>query len=216
MEQDYWRTRWDEGRTGWHEIEGTPALVRHLARLELGPGRRVLVPLAGKSHDLAVLGATGAEVVGVELVEDAALAFFIEHGISPERAVVHGRPVLRAGALHIVCGDFFAESPATIGLFDAVFDRAALVAMPPALRPRYAGTVRRLARPGAPMLVVTFEHDAGGDEPPFSVVPAELPTLYPGVSFEPLEEREAFDAKGGLAARGATFTRERAFLARLG
>ena len=216
MDHDYWRTRWSEGRTGWHQADGSSALRAHLCALELAPGTRVLVPLAGKSHDLAVLATTGAEVVGVELVEAAALAFFVEHGLVAVRSLVHGRVVLRAGSTEIVCGDFLGEAPATLGRFDAIVDRAAMVALPPAMRPPYAETVRRLSKPGTRMLVVTFEHDAGGDEPPFSLGAGDLSTLYPDVTLEPLEEVDLHDPQGALAARGATFARERAFLLRLG
>lgn len=179
VEHEFWRTRWREGRTGWHEEAGSRVLRAHRGSLGLGPGRRVLAPLAGKSHDLALLGETGAEVVGVELVEDAAAAFFAEHELSAARAVEHGRPVLRAGGVTIVCGDFFAETVETLGRFDAVFDRAALVALPPAMRGRYAAAVRALARTDAPVLLLTFEHDATGGQPPFCVETAEIDALYP-------------------------------------
>lgn len=214
MEPDFWKARWSEGRTGWHEPSGSAVLRAHLARLALAPGRRVLAPLAGKSHDLAVLAATGAEVVGVELVESAAAAFFSEHQIETTRVVTHGRPVLSAAGISIVCGDFFEESAATLGLFDAVFDRAALVALPPALRARYASTVRALVRAGAPLLLVTFEHDTG-EGPPFSVEIGELDALYPGAMREELGVTDLFEPGAALAARGATFIRERASLLRL-
>lgn len=215
VDHDFWRARWREARIGWHEAEGSALLRAHGAGLELGPGRRVLAPLAGKSHDLALLGETGAEVVGVELVETAAAAFFAEHGASPERAVEHGRPVLRAGGVSIVCGDFFAETPETLGHFDAVFDRAALVALPPEPRVRYAKAVRALAAPDAPMLLVTFEHDAADGQPPFSVELDEVDRLYPGAHRAELAVRDLFDPAAALAARGATYVRERGSLLRL-
>jgi thiopurine S-methyltransferase len=69
-----WLDRWREGRTGWHEPSGNRNLKAHW-RLS---GRRVLVPLCGKTPDLLWLEKQGNAVVGVELSDIAALAFFAE------------------------------------------------------------------------------------------------------------------------------------------
>jgi thiopurine S-methyltransferase len=66
----------------------------------------VLVPLCGKSLDLAWLAGQGYRVLGVELsraVED----FFREHGLDAEFC---SRALSRFGAVAIElwCGDFFA------------------------------------------------------------------------------------------------------------
>ena len=81
MEPDFWRARWSEGRIGFHEGAPNAHLRQNLD--VLAGARRVLVPLCGKAEDLAFLAASGREVVGVELVEDAVRAFFAEHGLAP-------------------------------------------------------------------------------------------------------------------------------------
>ena len=185
MDASFWFDRWREGRIGFHEGRPNRFLERHHARL--GERRRVLVPLCGKADDLAYLAGLGHEVVGVELVEDAVRAFFAEHGLTPTVE----RGVYRAGAVTIVAGDFFATSRAVLGAVDALYDRAALIALPPDLRPRYAAHVRGLLPAGAPGLIVTLEYPPGHlDGPPFSVLEAELRALYPELPIEALDRAD--------------------------
>src|SRR6187551_3789011 len=80
MTADYWR----EGRTGFHLADFNPRLIEH-GTVAFSEATRVLVPLCGKSADLEWLVTQGFEVVGVELVELAAQAFFAERGLTPTR-----------------------------------------------------------------------------------------------------------------------------------
>jgi thiopurine S-methyltransferase len=84
LDRRFWEQKWAEGATAFHRGAVSPALERH-ARTYFPPGSTVLVPLCGKSHDLAWLAAQGFEVHGVEFVEQAAREFFAGHGIEPER-----------------------------------------------------------------------------------------------------------------------------------
>jgi thiopurine S-methyltransferase len=215
MEAEFWRARWREGRIGFHLDRPNPHLVRHAAALFDGqaPGaQRILVPLCGKSVDLAWLAAReGApSVVGVELVEDAARAFFTEQGLPAHRT--HDGPLVRweGGTVEIVVGDFFDVTRAELGGFAACFDRAALVALPPATRPSYVAHLRSLLDPGARVLLVTFEHDAPGDEPPFSVPEPEVRALWTGCRVD-LVADEDLGAGTALATRGARSVRERVY-----
>lgn len=204
MEPDFWRERWAQGQTGWHESAPNASLVAHAEMLELGPEKRVLVPLSGKTTDLSFLEKSGAEVIGSELVEVAAQQFFDEHGLVAVRSTPkEGLVSLRAGRIEILVGDFFALTASDVGPIDAIYDRAALVALPPDLRVRYAAQLGALS-PHARMLTVTFVHDAPGGGPPFSVDRDELARLYPTAEIEALGERDLFHQGGGLAARGAT------------
>jgi len=56
-----WLERWREGRIGWHEAEGNASLKKHW-RAE---GKRVLVPMCGKTVDMLWLEERGNSVVGV-------------------------------------------------------------------------------------------------------------------------------------------------------
>ena len=165
MQNDLWRTRWRDGDTRWHEGKPNAFLARFADRLH----GRVLVPLCGKSEDLAFLAARGHDVVGVELVEDGARAFFAEHGLTPD---VRGN-VYTSGRITIVVGDFFEVA---VEPCDSVFDRAALIALPPDLRTRYVERVRALAPRG---LLVTLEYPPGAWQgPPFAVMETEVRALY--------------------------------------
>jgi len=184
-----WHERWRDGRISFHEGRVNAFLARHLSRL--GTGRRVLVPLCGKAEDLAYLAAAGHEVIGIELVPEAAEAFFDEH------------PHLREGPVRIVVGDFFATTAADVGPIDAFYDRAALIALPDELRPRYVEHLRRLVAPGAPGLVITIEYRqelAAG--PPFAVFEDEVRALWSGSSIELVDEGPAASAR--LRDAGAT------------
>ena len=180
MEPEFWRERWRSGQIGFHRGDVNPFLRAHLdALLGAGPDpRRVLVPLCGKSVDLEFLAAQGAEVVGVELVEDAASAFFAERGLTPAVTRADGVARYAARGITIVVGDFFAQDAAGLGTFDAVWDRAALVALPPALRSRYAPHLASFVRPAGRLLLVTFVFDGPPVGPPHSVPDDEVRALF--------------------------------------
>lgn len=175
MHPDFWISRWEAGQIGFHE----GAVNRHLQQWwadHVPAGADVLVPLCGKSHDLHWLAARGHRVTGVELSPIATEQVFTEQGLTPEATTEGAYVVRRAGNLTVLQGDFFALA----GAWDAVWDRAALVAMPPDLRPRYAAHVRTLVRPGGRVLLVTMDYpQAERAGPPFAVPADEVRTLWP-------------------------------------
>jgi thiopurine S-methyltransferase len=185
MDSSFWKERWAEGRIGFHEGKPNSYLVRHHDKLATFP--RVLVPMCGKAEDLAYLAAHGHEVVGVELVEDAVKAFFTEHALVPEVSQRDGFVEYRAPQITIYAGDMFAAKRDIVGPIDAIWDRAALVALPDDMRRRYVDHLRALAP--ARVLTVTFEYDqALANGPPFSVEEAELRALYDNCQVELLSE----------------------------
>src|SRR5262245_60994040 len=127
MNED-WIARWRDGRIGFHESRANDYLVRYHARLA---GHRVLVPLCGRAEDLAYLAAHGHAVVGIELAEQAVREFFDAHALVP--AVAARGPFIEytAGAITLYAGDFFAVTSALVGPIDVLYDRAALIALPP-------------------------------------------------------------------------------------
>src|SRR5690606_40305132 len=50
MHEDFWRARWQRNEIGFHLTQVNPWLQRHW---EAAAGARVLVPLCGKSLDMA-------------------------------------------------------------------------------------------------------------------------------------------------------------------
>lgn len=205
----YWQERWREGRIGFHRADVNPRLVEHHDRV-LGQAVRVLVPLCGKSVDLEWLAVRGHEVVGVELSELAAEAFFAERNLVPERREQQRSLRLVLGAITIVVGDFFDSTPELTGYCDGVYDRAALIALPPELRARYSAHLPTLLAPKARMLLLTLDYDAAGG-PPYAVSPSEVERRYPQACIVPLGGIDARGETPGAVDRGASFVREDAY-----
>jgi thiopurine S-methyltransferase len=194
--QEDWTARWRDGRIAFHEGRANALLDRHTARL--AGCRRVFVPLCGRSEDLAFLAARGHEVVGVELVEQAVGEFFQLHGLTPSVTRPDDGQLVeyRAGALTLLAGDFFATTPESVGLLDGLYDRAALIALPAELRPRYVAHLRTLLAPGSPGLVITVEYEQDRIQgPPFAVFESELRALWAGATIEFLDEQPASIAR---------------------
>jgi thiopurine S-methyltransferase len=201
MDPAFWRARWAEHKTAFHEGHPNAFLAANLARLD--GYYRVLVPLCGKSEDLAFLAANGHAVVGVELVEDAAAQFFAEHSIEPKIERREDHAVYTAHELTIITGDWFAMTPEIVGTVDAVYDRAALIALPAELRPRYVAQLRTLVPAGAWGLTITLEYaDGAFAGPPFSVLEAEVRQHYKAVEVL----GEAPNQSGRIAASGIPST----------
>jgi thiopurine S-methyltransferase len=169
-----WLERWQLGNIGWHEAQGNLSLQQHWH----ASGKRVLVPLCGKTQDLIWLEQQGNEVVGVELSELAVKAFFDENEIAYSRVEgVLDAYVARERAITIFCGDYFRFSD---GPFDAHYDRAALIALPADLRPAYIQHTRSLLSTDAAQMVICLEYDESiATGPPFSVPATELLGYWP-------------------------------------
>lgn len=175
MQPDFWRARWAENQIGFHEGKPNSFLSENVEKLR--PAKRVLVPLCGKSEDLAFLASQGFEVIGVELVEDAVRAFFAEHQLTPIVEQHGAITSLRGNGVHLIAGDFFAVTPALTGPIDAFYDRAALIALPPELRDRYIAHLKTFATRG---LLITIEYAPGvRSGPPFSIAPDEVKRHWP-------------------------------------
>ena len=219
MDRATWDQHWRAGKIAFHLHEVHPRLRRHAPALlppavPTGAQSRVLVPLCGKSHDLAWLAGLGHEVVGVEFVEHGARAFFSERSWLPEELRLGPHQALRAGGVTIVVADIFQVHAAELGHFTAIFDRAALVAIEPPQQRAYLEKLRSLAADDARLLLVNIEHDMQGG-PPFSLSPAELQQQAAGLfTLRGLEEEDLLAAEPRFRERGATFMRESAWAGR--
>ena len=187
-----WHTLWREGNLGFHSASVHRDLIAHEHQFLGDRPRRVLVPLCGKTVDLAWLADRGHEVIGVELVAQAVDELFAALGQTPEVQQQGALTVFRWQRITILCGDIFDVSAADAGPVDRIWDRAALVALPAEVRRRYARHVRTLAAPGAVQLLNAFEYDTAVMEgPPFSVPDAEVRELYAPAQIDVLEQRDA-------------------------
>ena len=206
MDADFWLQRWNEGRIGFHRGEVMPLLEKHWPGLNVPADGRVFVPLAGKSLDMHWLAAQGHRVLGAELSPLAVQAFFAEAGLEPVVATDADGVHHRAGPVDLVQGDVFALSAATLATMAAVYDRAAIIALPPALRRRYVAEVYARLPQGCRGLLITLEYpQAEKDGPPFSVDEAEVRELFaPQWQVELLERRDILAQEPGFRAEGVS------------
>lgn len=178
MEPDFWRQRWQAGRIGFHQDRPLPLLLKHWPALDVPADTTVFVPLCGKSLDMAWFAEQGHRILGVELSELAVRQFFDERGLEPRvRETRYGRHYA-AGPYELIAGDAFALDADALAGCAAVYDRAALIALPPELRRRYAATALRHLPAGCAGLLVTLEYPQDEkDGPPFAVGEAEVRDL---------------------------------------
>ncbi len=178
MEHQFWFNKWESNEIGFHMDEVNPVLLRFEARLGLGAGDRIFVPLCGKTLDIGYLLTRGCRVAGAELSESAVQQLFENLGHTPEVTPQGNLIQYSAPGLDIFVGDIFELSPEVLGAVDAVYDRAALVALPPEMRKRYASHLVTLTD-SARQLLVCFDYDQRQMEgPPFAVLEKEVRALY--------------------------------------
>lgn len=150
----------------------------------LTPGQRIFVPLCGKSMDMRWLQGAGHPVTGVEVAQIAVETFFAE-ARTPAQTHVVDRFVKYSQRddtqlpIDIYLGDFFDLTAPLLEDVGGVFDRGALVALPPDMRFRYVDHLLRIIPDEAHILLLTFEYDqnlvAG---PPHCVMPEEVESLF--------------------------------------
>lgn len=211
MKTEFWTQCWREGRTPWHEGLPNARLRCHFERLGLRPGDRVFVPLCGKSEDLWWLHERGMQVLGIDLSPLAARAFLQAHGLAFTETRGRRFTVFESPGFRLLAGDFFDLRAADLAGVAAVYDRAALVALPAPMRRRYAECLTRWL--AAPILLVSLEYPEGETEgPPFPVREAEVRTLFAGRRrVEHLGEEDVLE-RSDLRKRGLTRLHEHGYL----
>lgn len=184
MEATFWHQKWEKGEIAFHEAEPNPMLVRHFEGLNLAEGSRILLPLCGKTRDIAWLHDRGHRIVGVELSEIAVSELFQEMAMTPEISNRDSFIRYESERLEVWVGDFFALSSELLGQVDAVYDRGALVALPAELRAAYAAHLVKVTG-GKPQLLVTLQYDPHRLEGPPFLVESEVEGYYgPAVRLE--------------------------------
>ncbi|MCB1041992.1 MAG: thiopurine S-methyltransferase [Acidobacteria bacterium] len=178
MEHEFWFERWRENRLGFDQANPNPLLVNHFGRLAVPAPGRVFVPMCGKTIDIAWLLEKGYRVVGSELVPSAIEQLIEILGLKPQITAMGDVVRYACEDLDLFAGDIFCLQKTLVGPIDATYDRAALVALPQAIRKKYAEHLVALTG-RAPQLLISFDYDqsemAG---PPFSVTSAEINSLY--------------------------------------
>lgn len=188
MQADFWHKRWERNQIGFHQDQVNPYLSQYWPTLGLAPDSRVLVPLCGKSLDLAWLAGQGLQVLGVELSQRAVEDFFAEQQLQPERYSKGAFTCYRSEGVEIWCGDIFQLNAEDVADCVGLYDRAALIALPVPMRQRYVALLNAMLPPGCQGLLVTMEYDQSRQEgPPFSVPEDEVQRLF-GARWQVSEE----------------------------
>ncbi|MEO1295655.1 MAG: thiopurine S-methyltransferase [Cyanobacteria bacterium J06636_16] len=201
MDAGFWLQRWEENNIAFHKSEANPLLVKHFKALSLAEGSRIFLPLCGKTLDIAWLLSNGYRVAGAELIEMATEQLFVELGVEPKILEAGNVKHYSVENIDIFVGDIFQVSSKMLGPVDAIYDRAALVALPEAVRDRY--TAHLMAITGiVPQLLISYEYDqtlmAG---PPFSISYEEVNRHY-GERYD-LTLSESKEVSGGLKGKCA-------------
>ena len=205
MHRDFWLQRWQDGQIGFHRDDVMPLLQKHWPALQLPTGSQVFVPLCGKSLDLHWLAAQGHRVLGVELSPLAVAQFFAEAGLEPVRhRSRHGEHFV-AGPIEIVLGDAFGLDAELLADVQGVYDRAALIALPPEMRPRYTELHARLPASCQDLLITLEYPQEQKSGPPFSVDEEDVHATYArDWNIDLLERRDILAEQPGFIAEGVT------------
>ncbi|HEX6290156.1 MAG TPA: thiopurine S-methyltransferase [Herpetosiphonaceae bacterium] len=210
MHPQFWFDSWErEGSaTSFHRHDIHPFVLDY-ATPESLRGKRVLVPLCGKTNDLLWFARHADHVIGVELVEKAIVQFFHQNGLSYQQNGYR----YESERITLLHRDMFDVTCEDVGRIDLVYDRAALVALPHDMRLRYIAKLDELIPVGAQQLVVTLEYAPLLPEPPFSITPEETFSYYgPGYTVEHIEQPERPEHRM-IPKFGLSFLREHGFMA---
>lgn len=209
MEKQFWIESWDEGgfKTSFHRKEVHPYILEYLTPEKL-KGKRVLVPLCGKSVDLIYFKKYAKHVVGVELAEEAVGQFFEEQNLS----FTKNGNCFESDNLTLINTDFFSLTSLDVGKIDLVYDRAALVALPLSMRLNYVEKIKEILPSSAQQFVNTLEYSPIKEEPPFSISPEDLVAYY-GNTFEVEHLKSPLIPNHGLIrCWGLDYVKEHGFL----
>ena len=185
MNLEFWQSRWQEGRIGFNQSAVNPLLIKYWSELQLPVSNRVFVPLCGKSIDMLWLATQGYDVMGVELVETAVQALFAEQNIVPTVHQHASNPAIKCyqgqssgQTITLWVADIFALTADDIGRVDAVYDKAALIALPADMRINYSEQIRNISG-NAPQLLITLSYDQSKrNGPPFSISDEQIQQYY--------------------------------------
>jgi len=199
MEAEFWHKKWQNNVLGFHLSEANPLLVNNVSALSLNHGDRVFLPLCGKTLDIGWLLSQGYRVAGAELSDIAVSQLFEQLNVVPEIKQLGDLVHYSAKGIDIFVGDIFHLSEKDLGPVDAVYDRGAFVALPKAMRDRYAAHLIQLTQ-NAPQLLVSFEYDQNLLKgPPFAISNLEINQQYRNVYDVVLLASEA--VAGGLKGK---------------
>ena len=204
MEPEFWLERWEKREIGFHQVDINRFLEQYWSTLELAKDSSVFVPLCGKSKDMRWLAQQGHHVLGVEVSETAVLEFFEEWEVKPTREQKGSFARYSANNIEILVGDFFALTAEDLQEMAGVYDRAALVALPPDMRRDYVNALAEILPAKAQTLLISFEYRLDARKgPPFSIDIDAVKSLFEGRYEISLLDSQPFDLRGVAATEHA-------------
>ena len=207
-----WESRWQEDRIGFHLKEVNPYLMRFSDQLLHQNPDRVFVPLCGKTLDLCWLTTKTKKVIGVELVSKAVQDFFAENNIDYLLQQDETLQKFSSKSIDIYLGDFFDLNPEQTFSFNAIYDRASIVAIETPERMEYVDHLISFLDRAGRILLITLEYNQNDMEgPPYSVPAEEIESLFaPFGSLKLLETCDILDDR--FRNKGLTRLLEHVFL----
>ena len=190
MQTEFWQQLWAKNEIAFHESQPNELLVKYFKRLDLHAGNRVFLPLCGKTLDIAWLLSQKIHVLGAELSKTAVQQLFSELGLEPTTTNCGTFTRYTAQNIDIFVGDIFDLSAKDLGAVDAIYDRAALVALPEPTRSQYTQHLMEVTK-SAIQLLITFDYDQSKmDGPPFSIDVNKVQQYYSNAyNVTPLESK---------------------------
>lgn len=206
MDAQFWHNVWQKGQLGFQLEQPHELLVQLRSVFAAAPS--VFVPLCGKSPDMHLL-ATSSQVLGVELSEIACRDFFAEAGVIPAAGPLGS---LQHGHVTIWPADIFAVEPHWLQPCQHIYDRAALIALPPSMQRAYVTQLKALL-PAATMLLLTVDYPQDEMQgPPFAVNAAAVQDLFSDADVQLLAERDLTGQKFARRLLPVSSLREQAWL----
>ncbi len=179
MQSDSWIERWQQNQIGFHQETINPYLKNAWKSLGVEPGATVFVPLCGKSRDMLWLRKQGHPIIGIEISELAITQFFDELNIQPTISHIGKFKSYSVHNLTLLQGDYFELTPDYLEGVAAIYDRAALIALPSDMRKAYVEHLYNLLPDHTRKLLITMEYPDGQmSGPPFCVFEDEVMSLY--------------------------------------
>ncbi len=210
---EFWQQRWLNEQTGFHEGRVNEYLEKHRSILSLPDNGTVFLPLCGKSFDMIWLSSYGYNVIGVECSELAVKAFFSENNLTATVTEQNNFKIWKTENITIYCGDYYNIKPNWLDTVEAVFDRAALVALPMEQRQAYVEHLNTVC-PDTKILLVTLEYlqnEMSG--PPFAVSENEIIDLFSSNSdVIRIESNDILSVNEKFKERGLSTLLEKVFI----
>ena len=151
--------------------------------------------------------------MGIELSQTAVECFFTEQQVTPQVRQQGAFTVYEAGPVTIWCGDFFALGAADVADCVGIYDRAAIIALPPEMREAYAQHLSRILPQGCKGLLITLDYEQSEMKGPlFSVPDGEVQRLLgPAWALAIIEQPDILGQSWKFLKGGATRLVERVY-----